>query len=153
MLCREKESLWLVLSLLVACHQQIDYLSDGKVSVICNKREKNWMLFENQGLTAFLLIYMEYPSKINSTNENNCKVLYSPQFGILLPPPPLPTQIQNTHHNLALNDLFFRFMLLDLLQSLDPLVLVVYHLVSQSRDFKSLYSDLFFECFILCREV
>ena len=69
------------------------------------------------------------------------------------PPPPLPTQIQNTHHHLALNDLFFRFMLLDLLQSLHPLVLVVYHLVSQSRDFKSLYSDLFFECFILCREV
>ena len=62
------------------------------------------MLFENQGLTAFLLIYMEYPSKINSTNENNYKVLYSPQFGILLPPPN-PTQIQNTHHNLTLNDL------------------------------------------------
>ena len=87
MLSREKESLWLRLSIFVAYQRQIDYLSDGIVSVICTKWEKNWMLFENQGLTAFLLIYMEYPSKINSTNENNCKVLYSPQFGILLPPP------------------------------------------------------------------
>ena len=40
MLSREKESLWLRLSILVAYQRQIDYLSDGKVSVICTKWEK-----------------------------------------------------------------------------------------------------------------
>ena len=39
-LSREKESVWLRLSIFVAYQRQIDYLSDGIVSVICTKFEK-----------------------------------------------------------------------------------------------------------------